>query len=105
VQLRELKNDRSGFDRCCASLKTPDRLFFQIGAFAVQSKHRTARMQGEDYDVPDVRHVLRRQLWDSRSRHRSFGTPVSHGCVNLAVDHAEWLFEWATIGTPVVVHD
>ncbi|MBD2547916.1 L,D-transpeptidase, partial [Planktothricoides raciborskii] len=29
---------------------------------------------------------------------------VSHGCTNVAVNHAEWLFNWADIGTPVVVH-
>jgi lipoprotein-anchoring transpeptidase ErfK/SrfK len=78
-----------------------------IGSFAVQSKHRTARMQGDDYDVPDVPFVM---YYDGNYGihgaywHYSFGTPVSHGCVNVAVDHAEWLFNWATIGTPVVVH-
>ncbi|NEN99968.1 MAG: L,D-transpeptidase, partial [Moorea sp. SIO3I7] len=36
--------------------------------------------------------------------HRKFGTPVSHGCVNVAVDHAEWLFDWASVGTPIVIH-
>jgi len=34
-----------------------------------------------------------------------FGTPVSHGCINVAVDHARWLFNWTSVGTPVVVHD
>lgn len=78
-----------------------------IGSFAVQSKHRTARMRGEDYDVPDVPFVM---YYDGSYGihgaywHHSFGTPVSHGCVNVAIDHAEWLFNWATIGTPVVVH-
>lgn len=78
-----------------------------IGSFAVQSKHRTARMRGEDYDVPDVPFVM---YYDGNYGihgaywHYSFGTPVSHGCVNVAVDHAEWLFNWASIGTPVIVH-
>lgn len=77
------------------------------GSFAIQSKHRTARMRGEDYDVPDVpftmyysgNYAIHGAYW-----HRRFGTPMSHGCVNVAVDHAEWLFSWASIGTPVVVH-
>jgi L,D-transpeptidase catalytic domain len=30
---------------------------------------------------------------------------VSHGCVNVAVNHAEWLFHWASVGTPVIVHE
>lgn len=77
------------------------------GVFAVQSRHRQTRMQGDDYDVPDVPYTLyysgsyaiHGAYW-----HRSFGTPVSHGCVNVAVDHARWLFNWASVGTPVIVH-
>lgn len=78
-----------------------------IGSFAIQSKHRTARMRGEDYDVSDVPFVM---YYDGNYGihgaywHHSFGTPVSHGCINVAVDHAEWLFDWAAIGTAVVVH-
>lgn len=80
----------------------------QIGTFAIQSKHRFARMQGPGYDVPDVPHTMYYEgsyaihgaYW-----HNSFGTPVSHGCVNVALDHAKWFFDWAAIGTPVVVHD
>ncbi len=79
----------------------------QPGSFSVQSKHRTARMQGDDYDVPDVPYTMyysggyaiHGAYW-----HRRFGTPVSHGCVNVAVDHARWLYDWASVGTPVVVH-
>jgi len=32
------------------------------------------------------------------------GTPVSHGCVRLGVGAAERVYNWAVIGTPVVVH-
>ncbi len=78
------------------------------GIFAIQSKHRVARMQGDDYDVPNVPftmyysggYAIHGAYW-----HNRFGTPVSHGCINVAVDHAEWFFKWASVGTPVVVHD
>jgi lipoprotein-anchoring transpeptidase ErfK/SrfK len=78
------------------------------GIFAIQSKLAVARMQGADYDVPDVPFTM--YYDDSYAIHgaywnRQFGTPVSHGCVNVAVNHAEWLFNWAAIGTPVIVHD
>jgi len=78
-----------------------------IGVFNVQTKYRTARMRGEDYNVPDVPHVMyysgnyaiHGAYW-----HRSFGIPVSQGCTNVAPDHAAWLYKWAAVGTPVVVN-
>jgi lipoprotein-anchoring transpeptidase ErfK/SrfK len=77
------------------------------GVFAIYDRYREARMQGDDYDIPDVPYVMyfsggygfHGAYW-----HNRFGTPVSHGCVNLAVDKAKWLYEFAAIGTPVVVH-
>lgn len=76
------------------------------GVFEIQSKLRSARMQGDDYDLPDVpftmfysgNYAIHGAYW-----HHRFGTPVSHGCVNVAVDHAQRLFNWASVGTPVVV--
>ena len=32
------------------------------------------------------------------------GTPVSHGCVRLGVGAAERVYNWAEIGTPVIIH-
>ncbi len=37
--------------------------------------------------------------------HSNFGTPMSHGCVNVSIDGAKLLFDWAPMGTRVVVHD
>ncbi len=76
------------------------------GSFTIQSKHRITRMQGPDYDVPDVPFAM---YYDGGMAihgaywHNKFGTPVSHGCTNVAVNHAEWLFNWASVGTPVIV--
>ncbi len=78
------------------------------GIFAIQSKHRYARMQGANYDISKVPYTMyyyggyaiHGAFW-----HNRFGTPVSHGCTNVAVDRAQWFFEWASVGTPVIVHD
>lgn len=78
----------------------------KLGVFAIQTRDRYARMRGADYDIADVpytmyysgNYAIHGAYW-----HHRFGTPVSHGCVNLAVDHAGWLFKWARVGTPVVV--
>jgi len=32
------------------------------------------------------------------------GTPVSHGCVRLGIGPAERVWNWAEIGTPVIIH-
>lgn len=78
-----------------------------VGTYAVQSKFRSTRMRGEDYNVPNVPYAmyfsggyaLHGAYW-----HNRFGTPVSHGCVNLRVPQARWLYSWAPVGTPVVIH-
>lgn len=76
------------------------------GIFNIQSKHKKTRMRGTDYDVPNVPYTM---FYDGNYAihgaywHRRFGTPVSHGCVNVAPNHAKWLFNWATLGTPVIV--
>jgi lipoprotein-anchoring transpeptidase ErfK/SrfK len=82
---------------------TPTR----IGTFKIQTKLKSTRMRGRDYDVPDVPYAMFYQgsygihgaYW-----HKRFGTPVSHGCVNVAPNHAKWLFNWASVGTPVFIH-
>ena len=33
-----------------------------------------------------------------------FGIPSSHGCLGLQTDDAAWFWNWAAVGTPVVVH-
>lgn len=77
------------------------------GIFKIQTKLAKSRMRGADYDISNVPYVMFYEgnyaihgaFW-----HRKFGTPVSHGCVNVAVNHARWLFDWASVGTPVVIH-
>jgi lipoprotein-anchoring transpeptidase ErfK/SrfK len=36
--------------------------------------------------------------------HNSFGTPRSHGCVGLPVGSANFIYNWAPLGTPIVIH-
>ena len=35
---------------------------------------------------------------------QTIGRPGSHGCLNTLLDDAQYLWDWATIGTPVYVH-
>lgn len=82
-----------------------------VGTYKIYVKYEKARMRGgfgaEAYDLPDVPYVmyfhkgygLHGTYW-----HNNFGTPMSHGCVNLTIADAEWFFNWASIGTRVVTH-
>lgn len=78
------------------------------GTFHVYHKYEQTRMTGADYDTPDVpwtMYYFRGFAIHGAYWHNNFGTPVSHGCVNLRVPEAKALFEWADVGTEVVVHD
>lgn len=78
------------------------------GIYAIQRKYPRDRMRGRDYDIPDVPHVLyfnRGYALHGAYWHSSFGTPISHGCVNLPIDYARQLFNWAEIGTTVIIHE
>ena len=61
-----------------------------------------------EYAVADVPHVLYFNLQGEALHgtywHSNFGTPMSHGCVNLPLDFAGWLYGWAPLGTGVWVH-
>jgi lipoprotein-anchoring transpeptidase ErfK/SrfK len=61
------------------------------------------------YEVNAIPHVMYFNL-DSEALHGAywhdnFGTPVSHGCINLPLDFAAWLYGWAPLGTGVWVHE
>jgi lipoprotein-anchoring transpeptidase ErfK/SrfK len=83
------------------------------GYFSILTKYLSQTMEGtiagEHYNVPDVPWVM---YFDNAGNaihgaywHNNFGTPMSHGCVNLPLDVAEFLFGWAPEGTPVTVID
>ena len=78
------------------------------GVFSVERKIERQRMVGPGYDLPNVTSVMyfflnyaiHAAYW-----HDDFGNVASHGCVNMRVDEAAALFDWAEVGTPVYVHD
>lgn len=84
------------------------------GTFTIFKKTPSRYMQGpipgistEYYDLPGVPWnlyfttegaIIHGAYW-----HNSFGKVYSHGCVNLPVDKAEELYNWADLGTTVTV--
>ncbi len=76
------------------------------GRYKIYVKYRFDDMSGPGYyikDVPFVMYFFQGYGLHGTFWHNNFGTPMSHGCVNLTVEDAEWLFDWASVGTPVVV--
>jgi lipoprotein-anchoring transpeptidase ErfK/SrfK len=82
------------------------------GLFQIYQKKETETMRNNDPtdyyyldNVPwtmyfDKARALHGAYWRTR-----FGYPQSHGCVNLSVGDAHWLFNWAHEGDYVYVHD
>jgi lipoprotein-anchoring transpeptidase ErfK/SrfK len=57
-----------------------------------------SRAAGNYYYVPNVpwvQYFYADYSIHGADWHNDFGWPVSHGCVNMRVDEAHWLFEWA----------
>lgn len=84
------------------------------GEFAIWYKNRSQTMQGGSkadgsyYSIPNVEWVS--YFYQDYALHgawwrKVFGYPASHGCVNMTNDDAHWVFDWAPIGTKVIVHD
>ncbi len=78
------------------------------GDFAVYLKLDSQHMYGADYDLPNVPWVM--YFYEDYAIHgaywhTNFGTPVSHGCINMRPEEAEALYRWASVGTPVRVHE
>lgn len=82
------------------------------GTFYVLSKIPSQTMEGviggEYYNVPNVPNVLYftnvGHAFHGTYWHNNFGTPMSHGCVNLPMDIAEWMYGWAGIGMRIEIH-
>jgi lipoprotein-anchoring transpeptidase ErfK/SrfK len=79
----------------------------ETGKYRIYVKMRYSDMRGNDFFLPDVPYSMyysgdfsiHGTYW-----HHSFGTPMSHGCVNMDTRDAEWLYNWASVGTLVNIH-
>ena len=98
VETSYVSTGRAGFD-------TPTGLFYVNAKLPVQDMEGV--IGGEYYNVPavpdvmyftDVGHAIHGTYW-----HDNFGTVMSHGCVNLPMDVADWMYEWAPMGMAVLI--
>ena len=76
------------------------------GTYKIWIKLRSAPMSGPGYYLPDVPYIMyfykgygiHGTYW-----HNNFGTPMSHGCVNMTISDAEWVYNFTSVGTVVEV--
>jgi lipoprotein-anchoring transpeptidase ErfK/SrfK len=81
------------------------------GAFLIHTKHVTTTMDGDETgdefdlrDVPFVQYFHEGYALHTAYWHDDFGTPRSHGCVNLAPKDAAWLFQFTNPEVPAGWH-
>jgi len=77
------------------------------GTFNIWNKTPIQTMSGPGYSLPNVPWVMyfyKDYGFHGTYWHNNFGTPMSHGCVNLTIPDSEWLYNWASYGTTVKVH-
>lgn len=81
------------------------------GQFEIYLRYQSQDMNGYrlgyNYylaNVPYVQYFYRDFALHGTYWHNNFGTPMSHGCVNLTTADAQWLYNWASYGTVVNVH-
>jgi len=82
----------------------------EVIAMGEDAADNASRSQGQaGYTVEDVPHVMYINM-DAEALHgaywhNNFGQRMSHGCINLPLDFATFLYGWAPLGTMVWVHD
>lgn len=77
------------------------------GEYQIYVKVPIQDMSEPGYYLPEVPWVM--YFYDEYGFHgtywhNNFGTPMSRGCVNMTIEEAKWLFDWASVGTKVSVH-
>jgi len=78
-----------------------------VGQYRIYVKYVADDMSGPGYYLPNVPYTMyfyRGYSIHGTYWHSNFGQPMSHGCVNLPTPEAQWLFNWASVGTLVNVH-
>jgi hypothetical protein len=87
---------------------TPEPVYMPTAVvYHIYTRLRYTDMAGPGYYLPNVPYTMyfykgygvHGTYW-----HNNFGTPMSHGCVNLSIPDSEWLFNFASVGTVVNVH-
>ena len=84
------------------------------GEWRIWTKLTSTRMGGGSkalgtyYNLPNVPYTMyydRGYGIHGAYWHNNFGNTMSHGCTNMKPEEAKIVFDWASVGTRVIVHD
>lgn len=94
VRLKKPKEDMAGFTSATGEV--------------VGLSDGSGQQSGDRYEVEDVPNVMYinadAEALHGAYWHSNFGNRMSHGCINLPLDFAKFLYGWAPLGTVVWVH-
>lgn len=85
-----------------------------VGTYAIYAKYPRQTMAGgwagESWyvpNIPSVQYIVGGVAFHGTYWHDKWGTGtrMSHGCINLNIDDAQWLYAWADVGTQVNIFD
>ena len=82
------------------------------GTYHIYLQNATQTMRGQNADgtpyeaegIPWISYFYEGYALHGAPSRSSFGFSGSHGCLNMPVGEAKWIYDWATIGTTVVSH-
>lgn len=89
-----------------------------VGTFLIYSKTRSQTMKGgvpgtaDYYNLPNVQYIswfngaiaIHQAWWRSSFGGADYVWNGSHGCINATLASSMYIYNWAPVGTPVVVH-
>ncbi|MDO4244055.1 MAG: L,D-transpeptidase family protein [Actinomyces sp.] len=82
------------------------------GTYKVYLQRETQTMEGDNADgtryrtenVPWISYFYEGYALHGAPWRSNFGYSGSHGCINMPVEEAQWIYSWAEVGTTVVSH-
>jgi len=91
-----------------AAYPTATGTFYTYARYDVQDMYGGSVANGDYYyqpAVPWVQYFYEGFSIHGAYWHNMFATPIGHGCVNMRVEEAKWLYDWTGVtGIRVVVH-
>jgi lipoprotein-anchoring transpeptidase ErfK/SrfK len=78
-----------------------------LGRYRIYVKLRYDDMSGPGYYLPNVPYTMyfyQGYAIHGTYWHHNFGTPMSHGCINMSIPDSEWMFYFSSVGTLVNIH-